>query len=131
MNAGQIFTEYILGPLLGSAAVVYAGWSARRAEHKQKREDAAQEAPTRIIDSYDRLNEDLQARIAVLNALVSGLDGRLEAHRKRIEALENESDRQRSVIRSFVSYVDSLLNIMRAHNVPVPTRPKQLDPYWG
>lgn len=126
----KVFLEYVLGPLLGGLAVVYAGWSARRSEEKQKHEDAAQQSHEHVVESYDRLNADLQTRIDALNALVAGLDERLQEHRDRIVALESEADRQRNVIRAFVSYVDALLTLVQAHKIEPPARPPQLAPFW-
>jgi cell division protein FtsB len=119
---------------LGVIVVGFIGvWTARLAR-KSAQATATVEERAKIVEGYDKLNEDLEKRNEVLSANVAKLEKRIDeceekitADRRRITELEYERDSNRRQYMLLRTYAQGLINLLRNANLYVPEAPSEIS----
>jgi peptidoglycan hydrolase CwlO-like protein len=129
----------ILSTIITSAGVIIVGaigYFTARVAQKSARQQTVIEERAKVVDGYNKLNEDLQTQNSKLNEKLDKLNSQIdelyklrEEDRKRIRSLEEEKDTHRAAIRVIIDYSNLLVELLRQHGIAVPQQPPELDRY--
>lgn len=118
---------------LGTATVGGISYFTARLARKSAQAQTNVEERAKVIEAYDKLNEDLENRNAKLNEELSKLESRMDAleaqrreDRDRIWRLEEDKVTQRAAIRTIINYCDLLVELLETHGINVPTEPDEM-----
>lgn len=122
--------------LISAAGVIIVAligvWTARLAK-KSAAATATVEERAKVVEGYDRLNEDLEKRNEVLTSNVGRLEKRIEEcedkivlDRRRITELEWERDSHRRQYSLLRGYTQTLINLLHSANLNVPEVPNDV-----
>lgn len=103
------------------AALVFIGqWVVARFSKQANMKTAEVQDKANGIDGMDKLVHNLETRLEKVEA-------RADALATRVQTLEEERTRDRSLIRHLIDYVHTLRDALRRAQVPVPEAPGGLD----
>lgn len=118
---------------LGTIIVGGIGYLTARLSRKSAVEQLKVEERAKVIEAYDKLNEDLENRNSKLNEEIAAIKKRmdqLEAQRiddrDRIWRLEEDKATHRTAIRTIINYCDLLVELLEAHGLSVPNEPAEM-----
>jgi hypothetical protein len=87
----------------------------------------------KLIEGYDKLNEDLEKRNTKLTEELEGLKTRMDTlehkrgeDRDRIWQLEEDKQMQVNAMRKIIEYCELLVMILKSHKINVPDEPEEM-----
>ena len=120
----------------GTIIVGLIGYLTARLTFKSTKTQHKVEERAKIIEGYDKLVEDLEARnqkykddMGALETRLTALEnGRLE-DRERIIKLEDDKRTQREALRQIINYCMLLVELLESNGISVPKEPDELKRY--
>lgn len=128
-----------MNSLVSAAGVIIVAligvWTARLAK-RSAQASANVEERAKIVEGYDKLNEDLQKRNEILNGVVARLETRVdelaekgESDRRRIADLEFDKDNHRRSFETLLIYTKRLVAQLIVSDKEIPSPPSELQKY--
>lgn len=120
----------------GVIVVAAIGTFTARIAAKSAKQQAVVEERAKVVEGYDKLNEDLQTQNSKLDEKVTKLLVQVEDlyklrenDRIRIRSLEEEKDTHRQAIRTIIDYCNLLVEVLKQNDIAIPQQPPILNHY--
>jgi hypothetical protein len=117
----------------GVVLVGLIGYLTARLTRKSTLIQTRVEERAKLIEGYDKLNEDLEKRNEKMGDELGSLRGRMDSmeqnrreDRDRIWKLEEDKREQSQAMRKIIDYCELLVNILRTHELNIPDGPDEM-----